>query len=71
MSMTEYQPKTCEWTTGKDKCRLPTIRGKSYCEVHYGRVYQVMTDDEVDQMADDELHAIRDTNEWETINPEE
>lgn len=69
--MKEYRPKTCEWTHSGNKCRMPTLRGKSYCEIHYPRVYQVMTDDEVDQLIEDELNNISHTDAWEILDSED
>jgi hypothetical protein len=51
----KYKPVTCEWTLDKDRCRRPTLAGKSYCDDHYHRVFVTMSDDEVDNLVDSAL----------------
>lgn len=70
MARYEYRPNTCEWIEG-GKCRLPTIRDKSYCEEHYPLVYRVMTDKEVDSLAESELSNVRHTPEISTLQEDD
>lgn len=53
-----YRAITCEWTLDDTKCRQPTLSGKSYCDDHYHRVFVAMTDEEVDELVDAELHIL-------------
>jgi hypothetical protein len=39
----EFRPTTCEWispTDDSERCVNSPMRGKSYCEDHYHRVYE-------------------------------
>lgn len=69
MDRYEYRPNTCEWNEGC-KCRLPTLRNTSYCEIHYPQVYRVMTDEEVDELVNTELTRVRNAPSTEILDDE-
>lgn len=72
MSDVQFIPKTCQWIhDNSDKCRLPTLRNKSYCEEHYPQAYKTASDSDVDRIATEELSNIRKTKSWEILDPEE
>lgn len=65
----QYTPATCEWVDG-GKCRRPALRDKSYCEIHYPKVYRTSTVDEIDELAEEDLQfieALRSPNNKDVI----
>ena len=45
----------CTWIGDGEKCHLPTIFGKSYCEKHYDRMYDTYLPEMATYVLDKEL----------------
>jgi len=52
----------CAWIGDGEGCRHPTIYGKSYCEMHHGRVYLTMLPEMANYLLEKELKATIDHN---------
>lgn len=53
--MEERKSIICAWIGDGENCRHPTVYGKSYCEVHYDRMYLTMPSEMANYIIEKEL----------------
>lgn len=54
--MTKIQQQTCTWIgCDNEKCLHPTIEHKSYCAVHYDRMFLILLPEMADYIIEQEL----------------
>jgi hypothetical protein len=46
----------CQWIGEGEKCRHPSIFGKSYCETHHDRIYLTMPPEMATYIIDKEVN---------------
>jgi hypothetical protein len=46
----------CLWHGDGEGCRRPTIYGKSYCELHYSRIYEPYLTEMADYIVNKEVN---------------
>jgi hypothetical protein len=52
----EYKATCCEWyDNGVHTCERTPLPGKSYCDIHYERIFNVITEEEFEERVKDEL----------------
>jgi hypothetical protein len=55
--MEKEEQKVCTWIGDGEKCRHPTIYGKSYCELHHDRIYLILLPEMADYIINQELKS--------------
>jgi hypothetical protein len=51
----EEKQQICLWIGEGERCRHPTVYGKSYCEEHYDRIYDVYLPEMANYIIEQEL----------------
>lgn len=49
---------TCCWISDEEGCNKPALRGKSYCQSHYDRVYLKVYPETADYIVDKEVNEL-------------
>jgi hypothetical protein len=44
----EYKPRICQWIGEGEGCSHRVIDRSSYCEVHYPRIFQTLSNEDID-----------------------